>query len=50
MTQNIYDTQTFFEKYNQLPRSVEGLAGAPERPALAAAARWSNLPCCRSCS
>ncbi len=36
MTQNIYDTQEFFEAYQQLPRSVEGLAGAPEWPALRA--------------
>jgi SAM-dependent methyltransferase len=36
MTQNIYDTQAFFEGYRQLPRSVEGLAGAPEWPALKA--------------
>jgi 2-polyprenyl-3-methyl-5-hydroxy-6-metoxy-1,4-benzoquinol methylase len=33
MTQNIYDTQTFFDQYSQLDRSVEGLAGAPEWPA-----------------
>ncbi|MFY1662770.1 class I SAM-dependent methyltransferase [Pseudomonas sp. Pseu.R1] len=36
MTQNIYDTPEFFEGYSQLPRSVEGLAGAPEWPALRA--------------
>jgi len=36
MTQNIYDTQAFFEAYQQLPRSVSGLAGAPEWPALRA--------------
>ncbi len=36
MTQNIYDTTTFFEGYTQLPRSVEGLAGAPEWPSLRA--------------
>lgn len=34
MTQNIYDTPEFFEGYSQLPRSVEGLAGAPEWPSL----------------
>lgn len=36
MTQNIYDTPAFFENYSQLNRSVEGLAGAPEWPALQA--------------
>ncbi|WP_110950722.1 class I SAM-dependent methyltransferase [Pseudomonas bohemica] len=36
MTQNIYDSPEFFEGYSQLPRSVEGLAGAPEWPALRA--------------
>jgi SAM-dependent methyltransferase len=36
MTQNIYDDAGFFEGYSQLPRSVEGLAGAPEWPALKA--------------
>ncbi|TCR59361.1 class I SAM-dependent methyltransferase [Bosea sp. BK604] len=30
MTQNIYDDASFFENYSQLPRSVHGLAGAPE--------------------
>ncbi|WP_428493159.1 class I SAM-dependent methyltransferase [Rhodopila sp.] len=34
MTQNIYDESAFFENYSQLRRSVEGLAGAPEWPAL----------------
>jgi SAM-dependent methyltransferase len=34
MTQNIYDTPDFFEGYTKLRRSVEGLAGAPEWPAL----------------
>lgn len=34
MTQNIYDTAAFFEGYSRLPRSVEGLAAAPEWPAL----------------
>jgi SAM-dependent methyltransferase len=34
MTQNIYDDPEFFEGYKQLARSVEGLAGAPEWPAL----------------
>jgi ubiquinone/menaquinone biosynthesis C-methylase UbiE len=34
MTQNIYDNETFFEGYARLPRSVEGLDGAPEWPAL----------------
>lgn len=36
MTQNIYDTPAFFEGYSQMGRSVEGLAGAPEWPALQA--------------
>ena len=34
MTQNIYDTPAFFEGYSKMGRSVEGLAGAPEWPAL----------------
>jgi SAM-dependent methyltransferase len=34
MTQNIYDNTEFFERYSQLSRSVEGLAGAAEWPAL----------------
>lgn len=36
MTQNIYDTPEFFAGYSQLPRSVDGLDGAPEWPALRA--------------
>lgn len=36
MTQNIYDDPTFFEGYSRLDRSVRGLAGAPEWPALRA--------------
>jgi SAM-dependent methyltransferase len=36
MTQNIYDNAEFFERYSRLPRSVEGLEGAPEWPALRA--------------
>jgi hypothetical protein len=36
MTQNIYDNVDFFERYSQLPRSVEGLEGAPEWPTLRA--------------
>lgn len=36
MTQNIYDDATFFAGYSQLPRSVEGLAGAPEWASLQA--------------
>lgn len=36
MTQNIYDDQEFFAGYSRLPRSVEGLDGAPEWPALRA--------------
>jgi SAM-dependent methyltransferase len=36
MTQNIYDNETFFAGYSRLPRSVEGLDGAPEWPTLRA--------------
>jgi SAM-dependent methyltransferase len=36
MTQNIYDDPEFFEGYAGLARSVEGLSGAPEWPALRA--------------
>lgn len=36
MTQNIYDDPAFFAGYSRLGRSVEGLAGAPEWPALRA--------------
>ena len=36
MTQNIYDDETFFAGYSRLPRSVQGLAGAPEWPELRA--------------
>ena len=36
MTQNIYDDEEFFEGYSRLRRSVEGLDGAPEWPALRA--------------
>jgi SAM-dependent methyltransferase len=36
MTQNIYDNLAFFTGYSQLPRSIEGLDGAPEWPALRA--------------
>lgn len=36
MTQNIYDNPQFFEAYSRLGRSVEGLDGAPEWPALRA--------------
>jgi SAM-dependent methyltransferase len=36
MTQNIYDNDTFFDGYSRLRRSVEGLDGAPEWPALRA--------------
>lgn len=34
MTQNIYDNPRFFLGYSQLNRSVQGLDGAPEWPAL----------------
>lgn len=36
MTQNIYDNAEFFERYSQLPRSLDGLEGAPEWPVLRA--------------
>lgn len=36
MARNIYDSPAFFEGYQQLPRSVHGLDGAPEWPALRA--------------
>jgi SAM-dependent methyltransferase len=36
MTQNIYDNDAFFREYSRLPRSIEGLEGAPEWPALRA--------------
>jgi SAM-dependent methyltransferase len=36
MTQNIYDDSGFFENYSQLRRSLEGLDGAPEWPAIRA--------------
>ena len=32
MAQNIYDNPEFFANYSELPRSVHGLAGAPEWP------------------
>ena len=34
MAQNIYDNPVFFEAYGQLPRSRQGLDGAPEWPAM----------------
>jgi SAM-dependent methyltransferase len=36
MAQNIYDDPTFFEGYSRLNRSMHGLDGAPEWPALRA--------------
>lgn len=36
MTQNIYDNPEFFAGYSRMPRSVEGLRGAPEWPSLRA--------------
>jgi ubiquinone/menaquinone biosynthesis C-methylase UbiE len=36
MTQNVYDDEVFFAAYSRLRRSVEGLDGAPEWPALRA--------------
>lgn len=35
-TQNIYDDDAFFAGYSRLPRSVQGLDGAPEWPVLRA--------------
>ena len=34
MTQNIYDNPNFFQGYSQMDRSLHGLAGAPEWPAM----------------
>jgi SAM-dependent methyltransferase len=34
MAQNVYDQPNFFDGYSQLPRSLRGLAGAPEWPTL----------------
>src|SRR5579862_1192137 len=36
MAQNIYDNDEFFAGYARLPRSIEGLAGAPEWPCVRA--------------
>ncbi|WP_309083196.1 class I SAM-dependent methyltransferase [Chelativorans sp.] len=36
MAQNIYDNPEFFAGYSQLPRSIHGLDGAPEWPAVRA--------------
>jgi hypothetical protein len=36
LAQNIYDTPEFFEGYSRLDRSVRGLDGGPEWPALRA--------------
>ena len=36
MAQNIYDQRDFFEGYSGLARSVKGLDGAPEWPAIRA--------------
>ncbi len=36
MAQNIYDDEAFFSGYSTLPRSVQGLDGAPEWPKLRA--------------
>jgi SAM-dependent methyltransferase len=36
VTQNIYDDREFFAEYSRLRRSLEGLDGAPEWPALCA--------------
>jgi SAM-dependent methyltransferase len=51
MAQNIYDEPGFFEGYSRLGRSIEGLAGAAEWPALRAllpdlhGARVADLGC-----
>jgi ubiquinone/menaquinone biosynthesis C-methylase UbiE len=45
MTQNVYDNEEFFAGYSRLRRSVEGLDGAPEWPALRAL-----LPDLRGCN
>src|SRR6516225_1313570 len=45
MTQNIYEDEEFFAGYSRLRRSVEGLDGAPEWPALRAL-----LPDLRGCN
>ena len=37
MTQNIYDDEAFFAEYCKLERSIHGLDGAPEWPALTGA-------------
>lgn len=37
VAQNLYDDPSFFENYSRLPRSIHGLAGAPEWPAIKAA-------------
>jgi len=36
MTQNIYDSEHFFQNYSALPRSREGLSGAAEWPSMRA--------------
>ena len=36
MAQNAYDRLDFFTGYSRLPRSIDGLAGAPEWPTLQA--------------
>jgi SAM-dependent methyltransferase len=36
VTQNVYDDAAFFDAYSRLPRSIQGLDGAPEWPALRA--------------
>ena len=36
MTQNVYDQPDFFDAYSRLRRSVEGLDGAAEWPAVRA--------------
>ena len=44
MTEAIYDDPTFFAGYAMLPRSVSGLAGAPEWPALRALLAGRPVP------
>jgi SAM-dependent methyltransferase len=44
VTQNVYDDDAFFARYSQLPRSLQGLPGAPEWPVLR-----SLLPALNGC-
>jgi hypothetical protein len=44
MTQDIYDNDEFFAGCRRQPRSVEGLKGAPEWPALQLVLTSSKAP------